>query len=70
MARLAVSRAEAAASLGISTDHFERHVAPHLRVVYSGRRRLIPIREIERYLTEHATTVTPASDPVRAHDSP
>ena len=48
---LAVSREEAAALLSVSVDTFERHVLPDLRVVQVGRRQLVPIRELEAWLT-------------------
>ena len=54
--RLALSPAEAAATLGISRDFFDQHVLPELRVVRRGRRRLIPVRELERWLEQNATT--------------
>jgi excisionase family DNA binding protein len=53
--RLALTREEAAASLGMSLDSFERHVQPTLRMVRLGRMRLVPIAELERWLAEHAT---------------
>jgi len=53
--RLALGKAEAAASLGCSVDFLEEHVLPELRVVYRGRRRLIPVRELERWLEHEAT---------------
>lgn len=52
--RLALSRSEAAAALGISLDSFERYVQPSLRVVRLGRMRLVPISELERWLDEYA----------------
>jgi excisionase family DNA binding protein len=52
--RLALSKAEAAAALGVSIDFFEQHVMPELRVVRRGRRRLIPVRELDRWLGENA----------------
>lgn len=52
--RLALSKAEAAEALGISVDHLERHVLPELRVVRSGRLRLIPVEELTRWLNENA----------------
>jgi hypothetical protein len=52
--RLALSREEAAAALGMSLDSFERHVQPTLRLVRLGRMRLVPVREIERWLEENA----------------
>jgi excisionase family DNA binding protein len=57
--RLALSKTEAAESLGCSVDHLERHVLEHLRVVYVGARRLIPVAELERYLREQAVPVLP-----------
>jgi excisionase family DNA binding protein len=53
-ARLALTKAEAADSLGVSVDFLERHVVPELRVVRRGRRRLIPLRELERWLDQNA----------------
>jgi excisionase family DNA binding protein len=47
--RIALSRAEAAASLGLSLDSFERYVQPHIRIVRCGRLRLVPVRELERW---------------------
>lgn len=52
--RLAVSKAEAAQTLGVSVDFLEAHVLAELRVVRVGRRRLIPVAELERWLAEHA----------------
>ncbi len=43
--RLAMTRAEAARSLGVSINSFERHVQPELRIVRRGKLRLIPVRE-------------------------
>ncbi len=52
--RLALTREEAAAAIGMSLDSFERHVQPTLRLVRLGRMRLVPIAELERWLDEHA----------------
>jgi hypothetical protein len=52
--RLAITRAEAARALGVSINSFERHVQPELRIVRRGKLRLIPVREIERWLEENA----------------
>jgi excisionase family DNA binding protein len=52
--RLALSKAEAAEALGISVDHLERHVLPELRVVRSGRLRLVPVAELEQWVAENA----------------
>jgi hypothetical protein len=52
--RLALTRQEAAAAIGVSTDSFERHVQPELRLVRRGRLRLVPVRELERWLDANA----------------
>lgn len=50
--RVALTRREAAASLGVSLSHFQRHVQPHVRCVYLGKRRLYPVTELERFIAE------------------
>lgn len=52
--RLALSKAEAADALGVSVDYLEEHVLHELRVVRRGRRRLIPVGELERWLARSA----------------
>lgn len=54
--RLALSPDEAAAAVGVSRDFFDEHVAPELRIVRKGRRKLIPVRELDRWLDESATS--------------
>jgi hypothetical protein len=53
--RVALTRREAAAALGISLDSFERHVQPELGLIRRGRMRLIPVSELERWAGENAT---------------
>jgi hypothetical protein len=52
--RLALTRPEAAAAIGISLDSFERYVQPELRLVRRGRLRLVPVAELERWLDREA----------------
>jgi excisionase family DNA binding protein len=52
--RLALRPDEAAASLGVSRDFFDEHVAPQLRTVRHGRLRMVPVRELERWLEREA----------------
>jgi excisionase family DNA binding protein len=52
--RIALSKAEAAGSLGVSVDFFDEHIAPELRMVRRGRKHLIPFRELERWLDKQA----------------
>ena len=53
--RLALSKSEAAEALGCSVDFLEQHVLHELRVVRRGRRRLIPVRELEQWLLASAS---------------
>ncbi len=55
--RLALTRSEAAAALGMSINSFERHVQPELRVVRRGKLRLFPVAELERWLRENSERV-------------
>jgi hypothetical protein len=49
VARMLLTRREAAAALGMSLRHFQRHVQPYLRCVYSGQLRLYRPRDLERW---------------------
>lgn len=55
--RVALSREEAAAALGMSLDSFERYVQPHLRMLRFGKLRLVPVVELERFCEKHAERV-------------
>jgi excisionase family DNA binding protein len=45
---------EAAAALGVSRDFFNRHIAHELAMIRRGRRRLVPVRELNRWLRASA----------------
>ena len=60
--RLALSKPEAAAALGMSLNSFERHVQPELRVIRRGQLRLFPIRELERWLEANADLTIDLAD--------
>jgi excisionase family DNA binding protein len=53
---LALSVKQACASLGVSWDTWREHIEPEVKLVRIGRRKLIPVRELERWLAEHAET--------------
>lgn len=55
--RLALNVSEAAAALGISWDTWKTMVEPEIRVVRLGRRKLIAVKELERWLDEHGEAV-------------
>ena len=52
--RLALSPDEAAHALGVSRDFFDEHIKCELRIVRRGRRRLIPVEELRRWLARES----------------
>lgn len=52
--RLALSVEEAAEALGIHRDTFDKRVLPRIKTVPVGRRRLVPVAELERFLADRA----------------
>lgn len=55
--RLALTPAEAAASLGCSQEHFREHIDCQLRWSRVGRKRLVSVTELERWLERSAARV-------------
>ena len=55
--RLALTAMEAPEALGVSHDFFVEHVGHELRWVRRGRKKLVAIRELERWLDENAARV-------------
>jgi hypothetical protein len=53
--RIALTPPEAAAAIGVGPDFFEAYVAPQLRLVRRGRKRLVPVSELERWVAESAS---------------
>lgn len=51
---------EAAIALGISRDFFDEHVLPELKIVRRGRKRIIPVAELNRWLEAQASRVRAA----------
>lgn len=52
--RLALTVTEAAEALGVSDDFLREHIAPELRWVRRGRRKLVAVAEVERWLEREA----------------
>lgn len=52
--RLALTPPEAAAAIGVGPDFFDANVAPELRMIRRGRKRLVPVAELERWIVENA----------------
>jgi hypothetical protein len=59
--RLLLTRKEAATSLGMSLDTFERRVQPVIKLVPCGQLVLVPLRELERWCDERAHYLAGAS---------
>jgi hypothetical protein len=59
--RLALTPPEAAASIGVGEDFFTEHVRPELHLIRRGRKVLIPVTELERWMAANA------EDPIEAH---
>ena len=51
---LALSVAQAAASIGLSENVFRSQVLPTLRSIKVGKARIIPVAELEKWLYLHA----------------
>lgn len=79
--RLALDVREACDALGVSWDFWSEHVAPEVRIVRRGRRKLVPIRALEEWLEGNAHAVDtgkptptapkgPANGRVRASRAP
>jgi hypothetical protein len=54
--RIALTREEAAESLGLSLSSFERHVQPYVPVIRRGKLRLFRIADLERWCETNAET--------------
>ena len=54
IARLALTATEAPEALGVSDDFFREHVACELRWVHRGRKKLVALTELQRWLEESA----------------
>lgn len=53
--RLALNPEEAAAAIGVSRAFFFAAILPNLKVVRVGRKRLVPVPELEAWLAREAT---------------
>lgn len=49
------NRGRSPAASGQSGDFFEENVAPELRLIRRGRKRLVPVAELERWTVENAS---------------
>jgi hypothetical protein len=54
---LALNVEEACSALGVSWDVWRAHIEPDVAIVRLGRRKLIPVAELERWLSAHASRV-------------
>jgi hypothetical protein len=54
---LALSVEQACAALGVSWDFWQEHIAAEVRIVRRGRRKLIAVAELERWLAANAEAI-------------
>jgi excisionase family DNA binding protein len=47
---MALTPREAAAAIGVGEDFFSEHVRPELQLIRRGRKVLIPVAELERWI--------------------
>lgn len=52
--RFALTRAEAAASLGMSVAHFDERVRPFVKVITCGQLQLVPPDELQKWVRANA----------------
>jgi excisionase family DNA binding protein len=52
--RIALTVEEACASLGVSWDTWREHIEPDVRIVRIGRRKLVPVAELECWCEKNA----------------
>jgi excisionase family DNA binding protein len=52
---LAVPPEQAAVLLSMSRDHFDRYVRDEMRLIRVGRKVLVPVKELERWIERNAT---------------
>ena len=52
--RVALTPPEAAAALGVGSTFFDSEIAPELRIIRRGRKRLVPVDELRRWAEANA----------------
>ena len=63
---MALTVARAAAALDMSEDHFREHVAPELRWIRRGRKRVVAVAELDRWLERNASRALDSPRPGRS----
>jgi hypothetical protein len=51
--RVTLTPAEAAAALGVGPDFFNNEIRPDLQLIRRGRKVLVPVAELERWVSEN-----------------
>lgn len=55
--RLALSISEACKALGVGWDLWHEQIEPEVKLVRLGRRKLVPVSELQAWLDRHAARV-------------
>lgn len=56
--RLALTQAEAARALGVSSDFFQQYLRHEIPCIRRGRRRIYPVTHLQRWLDQNAAKPT------------
>lgn len=54
---LALTVEQSCEALGVSWDTWRSSIEPHVRIVRLGRRKLVPVTELQRWLDKNAEAV-------------
>jgi hypothetical protein len=54
---LGLSVEQACAALGVGWDFWREHIEADVRIVRVGRRKIVPVSELRRWLDQHAEAV-------------
>ena len=63
---IALTRADAAAALGLSLDSFEKYVQSDLKLVRRGSLRLVPVAQLEEWVARNAEPTLSTDRTVRS----
>jgi hypothetical protein len=61
--RLALTAMEAPAACGVSDDFFREYIGPELRWVRKGRKKLVAVEELQRWLKDNAALTLEMREP-------
>jgi hypothetical protein len=54
---LALTIEQSCAALSVSHDFWMEHIAAEVKIVRRGRRKIVPVTELQRWLDEHSEAI-------------